>query len=154
VDVLSPILVLNKVADGLALRSGQSALPTIILTQEIIFYLMRGYPSNHVRSIDYRLGTFPDLLPYKYKRYSQLITTEHIPIEYIYFIYLSFPRSRCNIALVVAPAPSLFDSMSFRSVLWWLIDHKTTLGSYTSWRAKSTSSIPLKISSSNWSLNS
>jgi hypothetical protein len=30
-------------------------------------YLVRGYPSNHVGSIGYRLGTGPDLLPYKCK---------------------------------------------------------------------------------------
>jgi hypothetical protein len=30
-------------------------------------YLVSGYLSNHVRSVDYHLGTCLDLLPYKYK---------------------------------------------------------------------------------------
>lgn len=34
---------------------------------ERLSYLVRDYPSNHVRSVGYRLGTGPDLLRYKYK---------------------------------------------------------------------------------------
>jgi hypothetical protein len=30
-------------------------------------YLVCGYPSNHVGSVGYRLGTCPYLIPYKYK---------------------------------------------------------------------------------------
>jgi hypothetical protein len=54
---------------------------------------MRGYPSNHMGSISYRLGIGQDLLPYKYKGVQPIENPEHIPIESIYFIYLFYPRS-------------------------------------------------------------
>jgi hypothetical protein len=88
-------------------------------------YLMCGYLYNHVGSAGYRLETGLDLLPYKYKGYGRLRTPEHIPIEFIYFIYLYCPRSICNITLVVTfayPHPPLFDSTLSRSVLGWPAD--------------------------------
>jgi hypothetical protein len=68
-------------------------------------YLVRGYPSNHVGVVGYLLGTGPDLLPYKYKGVRLIENLEHIPIESLYFIYLSCPRSRCSIVLIVAFQP-------------------------------------------------
>jgi hypothetical protein len=65
-------------------------------------YLVRGYPSNHVGVVGYLLGIGPDLLPYKYKGVQPIENPEHIPIEHIYFIYFSCPRSRCSVVLVVA----------------------------------------------------
>jgi hypothetical protein len=51
-------------------------------------YLVCGYPSNHVGSIGYRLGTGPNL-PYLYmKGYGRLRTPEHIPIEPITFFII------------------------------------------------------------------
>jgi hypothetical protein len=61
-------------------------------------YLVRDYPSNHVESIGYRLRKYLDFIPYKYKGYGRLRTLKHIPIEYIYFIYIFCPRSKCNVA--------------------------------------------------------
>jgi hypothetical protein len=67
------------------------------------------------------------------KGYDQLRTLKHIPVEYIYFIYLFWPRNRYNVALFITfcnPTLSIFDSTSFRSVLGWPIDPKTTIESY------------------------
>jgi hypothetical protein len=40
--------------------------------------------------------------PINIKEYNRFRTFEHIPIEHIYFIYFSYPRSKCNVVLVVA----------------------------------------------------
>jgi hypothetical protein len=73
-----------KVVEGSVLGLGQSA-PHDQIDSDDYLYLMRGYPSNHMGSVSYRLGTGPDL-PYIYmKGYDRLRTTEHIPIKPIYF---------------------------------------------------------------------
>jgi hypothetical protein len=52
-------------------------------------YLVRGYPSNHVGFVGYRLEISPYLPPIHMKGYGRLRTPIRIPIEHIYFIYLS-----------------------------------------------------------------
>jgi hypothetical protein len=71
-----------------------------------------------------RIGTDSDLLPYKYKGVRPIENLEHISIEkstLFTFLYYLYPRSRCNVVLVVSfriylDSP-LFESMSSRSVL-------------------------------------
>jgi hypothetical protein len=66
-----------------------------------------------VGSIGFRLETGSDPIPYKYKGVQVIENPEHIPIEPIYFIYLSYPRSRCNITLVVVFRISTFTPIRF-----------------------------------------
>jgi hypothetical protein len=54
----------QKVADGLALGPGRS-VPRDQINSNDYSYLMRGYSSNHVRFVSYRLGMGLDF-PYMY----------------------------------------------------------------------------------------
>jgi hypothetical protein len=71
------------------------------------------YLSNHVGSVGYLIGTGPGLLPYKYKGIRLIENPEHIPIEYIYFIYLLCPMIICSMSLVVAFHISIFTPVRF-----------------------------------------
>jgi hypothetical protein len=55
----------TKVADGPALRPGRSA-PHDQINPGDCFYLVHGYPSNHMGFVSYRLETSPNL-PYIYE---------------------------------------------------------------------------------------
>jgi hypothetical protein len=52
-------------------------------------YLVRGYLSNHVEYVSYRLGTGPDLLPYEYKGV-RLIENPRTHSNRTYLFYLLF----------------------------------------------------------------
>jgi hypothetical protein len=53
-------------------------------------YHVCAYPSNHMRSVGSRLGIDPDIFFYKYKWVRPIENPEHIPIEQIYLLSLSF----------------------------------------------------------------
>jgi hypothetical protein len=67
VPYISVYMLLSTKSSG---RSGPWAQTVRVPRDQINFgdypYLMRGYPSNHVEFVNYRLGTGPDL-PYIYE---------------------------------------------------------------------------------------
>jgi hypothetical protein len=84
---------------------------------------MRSYPYNHVEVVGYHLGTGPDLLLYKYKGVRSIENPRRQSNQPNLHIYLSYPNSRCNIALVVASHISTFTPYSTlcRLDLSWVV---------------------------------
>jgi hypothetical protein len=103
---------------GCGPRGPEGPRPKVRLTRAIILYLVRGYPYNHVEFISYCLGTGSDPPIYEWVRPIEKPRTHSNQINY--FLYYSYPKSRCSVVLVISfyiSTPPILDSVSSKSVL-------------------------------------